>query len=272
MAPEAETAGGSAQRLAEAQAKIAAAAKAVGRDPADVHLIAVSKTFDAPEILPVLRAGHRQFGENRVQEAKGKWPELKAQFPDLRLHLIGPLQSNKAKEAVELFDVIHSIDRAEDRPRHCRGNEEAGAAAWSCSSRSTPARSRRRPASSRAELPALLALCRDELGLEIAGLMCIPPVDEEPAVHFAFLEKLAAENGCATLSMGMSDDYETAVQFGATHVRVGSAIFGSRLQSLKFSNGISAPAACPAARRMLGFSNLIRMKREATNDRSRSTS
>ncbi len=111
MAPEAETTGGSAQRLAEAQAKIAAAAKAVGRDPAEVRLIAVSKTFDAPEILPVLRAGHRQFGENRVQEAKGKWPELKAQFPDLRLHLIGPLQSNKAKEAVELFDVIHSIDR-----------------------------------------------------------------------------------------------------------------------------------------------------------------
>ncbi|MBC7832510.1 MAG: alanine racemase, partial [Hyphomicrobium sp.] len=111
MTPEAETTGDSAQRLAETQAKIAAAAKAVGRDPAGVHLIAVSKTFDAPEMLPVLRAGHRQFGENRVQEAKGKWPELKAQFPDLSLHLVGPLQSNKAKEAVELFDVIHSIDR-----------------------------------------------------------------------------------------------------------------------------------------------------------------
>ena len=227
MTAEAEAAGSSTQRLAEAQAKIAAAAKAARRDPAEVKLIAVTKTFGAPEILPVLEAGHRHFGENRVQEAKGKWPELKAQFPDLKLHLIGPLQSNKAKEAVELFDAIHSIDRpkiaraiAEEMKRQGKrlelfiqvntGEEPQKAGVLA------------------AELPALAALCRDELMLDVAGLMCIPPVEEEPAVHFAFLEKLAAENGFSQLSMGMSDDYETAVSFGATHVRVGSAIFGSR--------------------------------------------
>ena len=227
MASEAETAGGSALRLAEAQAKIAAAAKAAGRDPADVRLIAVSKTFDAPEILPVLRAGHRQFGENRVQEAKGKWPGLKAQFPDLRLHLIGPLQSNKAKEAVELFDVIHSIDRPKIARAIAAEMKQQGRhleLLVQVNTGEEPQKAGVVPA----ELPALLALCRNELGLDIGGLMCIPPVGEEPAVHFAFLEKLAAENGCATLSMGMSDDYETAVQFGATYVRVGSAIFGSR--------------------------------------------
>ena len=227
MTPEAETTGDSAQRLAETQAKIAAAAKAVGRDPAGVHLIAVSKTFEAPEMLPVLRAGHRQFGENRVQEAKGKWPELKAQFPDLRLHLVGPLQSNKAKEAVELFDVIHSIDRPKIARAIAAEMEKQGRRPELLVQVNTgeePQKAGVIPA----ELPAFLALCRNELGLEIGGLMCIPPVEEAPAIHFAFLEKLAAENGCASLSMGMSDDYETAVQFGATYVRVGSAIFGSR--------------------------------------------
>ena len=227
MTPEAETTGDSARRLAETQAKIAAAAKAVGRDPAGVHLIAVSKTFDAPEILPVLRAGHRQFGENRVQEAKGKWPELKAQFPDLSLHLVGPLQSNKAKEAVELFDVIHSIDRPKIARAIAVEMEKQGRRPELLVQVNTgeePQKAGVIPA----ELPAFLALCRNELGLEIGGLMCIPPVEEAPALHFAFLEKLAGENGCASLSMGMSDDYETAVQFGATYVRVGSAIFGSR--------------------------------------------
>ena len=227
MTPEAETTGGSAQRLAETQAKIAAAAKAVGRDPADVQLIAVSKTFDAPEMLPVLRAGHRQFGENRVQEAKGKWPELTAQFPDLKLHLIGPLQSNKAKEAVELFDTIHTIDRPKIARAIAAEMEKQGRRPELLVQVNTgeePQKAGVIPA----ELPAFLALCRNELGLEIGGLMCIPPVEEEPALHFAFLDKLAAENGCSRLSMGMSDDYETAVQFGATYVRVGSAIFGSR--------------------------------------------
>jgi pyridoxal phosphate enzyme (YggS family) len=227
MTPEAEMTGDSTQRLAETQEKIAAAAKAVGRDPAEVHLIAVSKTFDAPAMLPVLRAGHRQFGENRVQEAKGKWPELKAQFPDLRLHLVGPLQSNKAKEAVELFDVIHSIDRPKIA-RAVAGEMEKQGRRLELLVQVNTGEEPQKAGVIPAELPALLALCRDELALEIAGLMCIPPVEEEPAIHFAFLEKLAAENGVRQLSMGMSDDYVTAVQFGATYVRVGSAIFGSR--------------------------------------------
>jgi len=227
MTAEAETAGGSAQRLAAAQAKIAAAARAAHRDPAEVKLIAVSKTFGAPEILPVLQAGHRLYGENRVQEAKGKWPELKAQFPDLKLHLIGPLQSNKAKEAVELFDAIHSIDR----PKIARAIAEEMQSQGKRLELFIQVNTGEEPQKAGvvpAELPALAALCRHELALEIAGLMCIPPLEEEPAVHFAFLEKLAAENGFRQLSMGMSDDYETAVSFGATHVRVGSAIFGSR--------------------------------------------
>ena len=226
MTPEAETAGGSVQRLAETQAKIAAAAKAAGRDPAAVELIVVSKTFGAPEILPLLQAGHRVFGENRVQEAKGKWPEFKAQFPDLKLHLIGPLQSNKAKEAVELFDAVHTIDRPKIAHALAAEMQRQGKRLQlfiQVNTGEEPQKAGVVPA----ELPALTGLCR-ELGLDVAGLMCIPPVDEEPAIHFAFLEKLAAENGFTQLSMGMSDDYETAVSFGATHVRVGSAIFGAR--------------------------------------------
>jgi PLP dependent protein len=227
MAPVAETTDGSVQRLADARAKIAAAAKAAGRDPADVELIVVSKTFGAPEILPLLQAGHRVFGENRVQEAKGKWPELKAKFPDLKLHLIGPLQSNKAKEAVELFDTVHTIDR----PKIARALAEEMAKQGKPLQLFIQVNTGEEPQKAGvvpAELPALAILCRDELGLEIAGLMCIPPVEEEPAIHFAFLEKLATKNGFHQLSMGMSDDYETAVSFGATYVRVGSAIFGSR--------------------------------------------
>ena len=226
MTPEAETTGGPVQRLAETQAKIAAAAKAAGR-PAAVELIVVSKTFGGPEILPLLQAGQRVFGENRVQEAKGKWPELKAQFPDLKLHLIGPLQSNKAKEAVELFDAIHTIDRPKIAQALAAEMQRQGKRLQlfiQVNTGEEPQKAGVVPA----ELPALAALCRDELGLEVAGLMCIPPVDEEPAIHFAFLEKLAAENAFAQLSMGMSDDYETAVSFGATQVRVGSAIFGAR--------------------------------------------
>ena len=216
-----------AGRLAAVQARIAKAAREVGRDPASVTLVAVSKTFEADAIRPVLAAGQRVFGENRVQEAKGKWPALKAEFPGVELHLIGPLQSNKTKEAVELFDAIHSIDRpkiakavAEEMARQGRRlklfvevntGEEAQKAGI------VPG-----------ETAAFIAHCRNELKLDIAGLMCIPPHDEEPAVHFAFLAKLARECGLACLSMGMSADYPAAIELGATHVRVGSAIFGIR--------------------------------------------
>lgn len=216
-----------AARLAAVKSRIAEAAEAVGRDAADVTLIAVTKTFSADDILPVLEAGHRQFGENRVQEAKGKWPALKARFPDVRLHLIGPLQSNKAKEAVELFDAIHSIDRAKIARVIAEEIKRQGRAPELFIQVNTGEEAQKAGVLP-ADLGALMKLCREELGLSIAGLMCIPPVEEEPAVHFAFLRKLAGEHGVAGLSMGMSGDYETAIQFGATHVRVGSAIFGER--------------------------------------------
>jgi PLP dependent protein len=227
MTPDTDKTAGAVARLAETQARIAAAATEAGCDPADAHLIVVSKTFDAPDILPVLQAGQRQFGENRVQEAKGKWPALKAEYPDLRLHLIGPLQSNKAKEAVELFDAIHSIDREKIARAIADEINKQGKPLELFIQVNTGEEPQKAGVLPR-ELPDLLRLCRDELHLDITGLMCIPPVDEEPAIHFAFLEKLATENGLTGLSMGMSDDYETAVAFGATYVRVGSAIFGAR--------------------------------------------
>jgi pyridoxal phosphate enzyme (YggS family) len=216
-----------AARLASVVARIDAAARAAKRDRATINLVAVSKTFDASHIVPVLDAGHRLFGENRVQEAKGKWPSLRERYSGVELHLIGPLQSNKAREAVALFDAIHTIDRpkiaqavAEEMARQGRrlklfievntGEEpqKAGVLAK--------------------DAEGLLRLCRDELKIAIAGLMCIPPHDEEPGVHFAFLGKLAGELGLTELSMGMSAEFETAIAFGATYVRVGSQIFGSR--------------------------------------------
>jgi pyridoxal phosphate enzyme (YggS family) len=217
---------GASERLREVEARIAAAARGVGRRPEDVTLIAVSKTFTAAEIRPVLEAGQRHFGENRVQEAKGKWPALKAAFPGVQLHLIGPLQSNKAGEAVALFDAIHSIDR----PKIA-----AALAAEMARQGRTPrlfvqvntGEEPQKAGIAPADALSFLAHCR-ALGLTIEGLMCIPPLDEEPAVHFAFLAKLAAEAGVRGLSMGMSGDYQTAVELGATCVRVGSAIFGSR--------------------------------------------
>jgi PLP dependent protein len=207
--------------------EIAAACRDAGRDPATVTLVAVSKTFSADAIVPVIDSGQRIFGENRVQEAKAKWPPLIGQNPGLELHLIGPLQSNKAREAVALFDAIHSLDRA----------SLAGALAKEIGKQG------RRPAlfveiNSGAEpqkagiLPqdtdAFVAACRDTYGLEISGLMCIPPHDEPPAPHFALTAKIAQRNGLKLLSMGMSADFKTAIAFGATHVRVGSAIFGAR--------------------------------------------
>ncbi len=216
-----------AQRLAEVRERIAAAAKAAGRSPDDVVLVAVSKTFGADEIAPVIAAGQRVFGENRVQEALSKWPGLKALAPDTELHLIGPLQTNKAGAAIGLFDVIETLDR----PKLARVLAEE------------MARQNRRPRlfvqiNTGAEpqkagvLPEdaadFIALCRGEHGLAIEGLMCIPPLDEEPALHFALLAKLAGANGVEKLSMGMSADFEKAISLGATHVRVGSAIFGVR--------------------------------------------
>ncbi len=216
-----------AGRLETVRDRIAAAAREAKRAPEDVALIAVSKTFDAPDILPVLGAGHRLFGENRVQEANGKWPGLKTQFPDVVLHLIGPLQSNKAKEAVALFDAIHSLDR-EKIARAVANEMKVQGKRLQLFIQVNTGEEPQKAGIMPKDAAAFADLCRNELKLDICGLMCIPPVDEEPAVHFAFLAKLAGELGLKGLSMGMSDDFETAVAFGATHVRVGSAIFGSR--------------------------------------------
>ena len=216
-----------AKRIAEVRDQIATACREVGRDPDEVVLIAVSKTFDAEAIRPVLDAGQRHFGENRVQEAQGKWPTLRGAFPDVTLHLIGPLQSNKAGDAVALFDVIHSVDR----PKIARALAEEMAKQGRQVSLYVQVNTGEEPQKTGvmpADAPAFIARCREEFGLEIAGLMCIPPVDDAPVVHFAFLQKLAREVGVGGLSMGMSADYDVAVQFGATHVRVGSAIFGAR--------------------------------------------
>jgi len=213
--------------LASVRARIAAASRAVRRDPASVHLVAVTKTFDAEHILPVLDAGHRLYGENRVQEAKAKWPGLRQRYPGIELHLIGPLQSNKAKEAVALFDAIHTVDRpriAEVLASEMAKQGKRLKLFIEVNTGEEPQKAGVMPK----EVEGLLRLCREELKLDIRGLMCIPPLDEEPAVHFAFLAKLAQELGLADLSMGMSADFETAVAFGATFVRVGSQIFGHR--------------------------------------------
>jgi hypothetical protein len=213
-------------KLAEAGARLKAALEEAGRDGA-VDIVAVTKTHNAERILPLLEAGHRRFGENRVQEAQSKWPSLKARYPGLALHLIGPLQTNKVADAVALFDVIETLDR----PKLAR----ALAAEM--------ARSGRRPdlyvqvntgeEPQKAGVPpteadAFLAACREEFGLAPVGLMCIPPAEEPPAPHFALLAKIARRNGLEKLSMGMSGDYEIAAQLGATHVRIGSGLFGAR--------------------------------------------
>jgi pyridoxal phosphate enzyme (YggS family) len=213
--------------LASIRGRIAAAARSVGRDPALVHLVGVTKTFEALHILPLLEAGHRLFGENRVQEAKGKWPPLRARFPEIELHLIGPLQSNKVKEAVQLFDAIHTIDRAKIAKAVAEEMASQGRRLKLFVQVNTGEEPQKAGVMPK-EAPALVRFCREELKLSIAGLTCLPPVEEEPALHFAFLAKLAEELGLEDLSMGMSADFETAVEFGATYVRVGSAIFGPR--------------------------------------------
>jgi pyridoxal phosphate enzyme (YggS family) len=203
------------------------AAQAAGREPAGVALIAVSKTFDAPEIVPVIEAGQRVFGENRVQEAKGKWPALKMRWPDLELHLIGPLQSNKAAEAVQLFDAIHTVDRPKIAEAIAKEMQRQGKALKLFVQVNT-GREPQKAGISPDDADAFLKTCREEYGLNISGLMCIPPVEEDPTPHFRLLAEIARRNGIAALSMGMSGDYAAAVDCGATHVRVGSAIFGTR--------------------------------------------
>lgn len=213
--------------LFEVRAAIAAAAVEAGRDPGSVALVAVSKTYDAGAILPVIEAGQRVFGENRVQEAMGKWPALRERFPDLELHLIGPLQSNKAGEAVATFDVIETVDREKIAAALAAAIARQGRSPRLYVQVNTGDEPQKAGVSP-TEAAAFVARCRGSHGLEIEGLMCIPPADENPGPHFALLEKLGREAGTEKLSMGMSGDYETAIAFGATSVRVGSAIFGAR--------------------------------------------
>jgi pyridoxal phosphate enzyme (YggS family) len=206
---------------------IARACKEARRERASVTLIAVSKTFDAESIAPVIMAGQRVFGENRVQEAKAKWPGLMAAYPGIALHLIGPLQSNKAKEAVALFDAIHSVDRpsiCEALAKEIDLQKRRPELFVQLNTGEEPQKAGVVPD----DADAFIAACRDKHRLSISGLMCIPPVNDAPAPHFALTAKIAARNGLKNLSMGMSADFAIAIQFGATHVRVGSAIFGAR--------------------------------------------
>jgi pyridoxal phosphate enzyme (YggS family) len=213
--------------LASVEYDIFRACNEARRDRAAVTLIAVSKTFDAGAITPVIDAGQRVFGENRVQEAKTKWPELMSAYPGIALHLIGPLQSNKAKEAVALFDAIHSVDRpsiCEALAKEIDSQKRRPELFVQLNTGEEPQKAGIAPS----EADAFIVACREKYGLTISGLMCIPPVDDAPAPHFALTAKIAARNGLKNLSMGMSADFAIAIQFGATHVRVGSAIFGHR--------------------------------------------
>jgi hypothetical protein len=215
-----------AERLSDILGRIAKAAAAARRAAGDVTLIAVSKTHPVEAILPLIEAGQRHFGENRVQEAQAKWPALKAGHPDVRLHLIGRLQSNKADDAVLLFDAIHSVDRPSLVSALGKAMANSGKRP-NCFVQVNVGEEDQKGGCAAAELPALLEAARD-VALPVAGLMCIPPADVEPAPYFALLAKLARRHGLPALSMGMSADFETAVTIGATHVRVGTALFGER--------------------------------------------
>ncbi|WP_105426409.1 YggS family pyridoxal phosphate-dependent enzyme [Neorhizobium tomejilense] len=215
------------ERLQDVKARIGKVERLSKRPAGSVTLVAVSKTFDVQDIRPVISAGQRIFGENRVQESQGKWPELKAETPEIELHLIGPLQSNKTADAVALFDVIETVDRekiARALADEIRKQGKAPKLYVQVNIGLEPQKAGIEPK----QTVAFVELCRKELGLSIEGLMCIPPAEENPGPHFALLAKLARECGVEKLSMGMSGDFETAVEFGATSVRVGSAIFGSR--------------------------------------------
>jgi hypothetical protein len=217
--------------LTAVRQEIAQACRDAGRDPASVKLVAISKTFGAEAIEPVIAAGQRIFGENRVQEAKAKWPPLMARHAGLELHLVGSLQSNKAKDAVALFDAIHSVDReslAEALAKEIAKQARRPLLFVEINTGAEPQKSGVLPQ----DADSFLAACRDRYGLAIPGLMCIPPFDEAPAQHFALTAQIARRNGLSLLSMGMSADFETAIAFGATHVRVGTAIFGARTSSV----------------------------------------
>ena len=216
-----------ASRLAAVRAAITAAAEKAQRRPADVNLVAVSKVHGAERIRPVLEAGQRLFGENRVQEAEAKWPALREEYEDVVLHLIGPLQSNKVKNAVATFDVIESVDRPKIA-KALAGEFERSGKNLPCFVQVNTGEEPQKAGVLPADIDDFIATCRDQLNLDVRGLMCIPPIDEEPAMHFALLAKMAERNGLAGLSMGMSGDFETAIAMGATHVRVGTAVFGER--------------------------------------------
>ena len=213
--------------ISAVRAEIARACRDAGRDPASVTLVAVSKSFAAEAIEPVIAAGQRVFGENRVQEAKAKWPPLLARHPGTELHLVGALQSNKAKDAVKLFEAIHSVDRASLAEALGKEIARQSRRPLLFVEINTGAEAQKAGVLSQ-DADAFLKACRDRYGLAISGLMCIPPHDEAPAPHFALTAKIARRNGLSLLSMGMSADYTTAIAFGATHVRIGSAIFGAR--------------------------------------------
>ncbi len=217
----------SQDRLREINRHITVAAKEAGREVADITLVAVSKTQPVEVIRPVIKAGQKVFGENRVQEAIAKWPALREEYPDLELHLIGPLQSNKAREAVALFDWIETVDRekiARAIARECRRQNKNPTLLVQINTGGEAQKAGIEPG----QAAAFIKMCRQEIELEIKGLMCIPPIDEEAAMHFALLKKIAGENNLDMVSMGMSADFEKAIAYGATHVRVGTAIFGPR--------------------------------------------
>ena len=216
-----------AANLAAVKARMVEAARGAGRAPEDVTLVAVAKAHAAPAARAALAAGHRVFGENRMQEAAAKWPELREEFAAARLHLIGPLQRNKARRAVALFDVIETIDREALAAAVARAMDAAGRRP-ECFVQVNTGDEAQKAGARPAQVDALIRACCDDYGLPISGLMCIPPVDEEPALHFALLGEIARRNGLARLSMGMTADFDVAIRFGATHVRVGSAVFGPR--------------------------------------------
>ncbi|MGB0630847.1 MAG: YggS family pyridoxal phosphate-dependent enzyme [Alphaproteobacteria bacterium] len=227
MTPETDITTDIAANLEGVRAEIATAAAEVGRDPEDISLIAVSKSHPAERAEAALRARHRVFGENRVQEAQDKWPPLQAAFPDCILHLIGPLQSNKTGDAVALFDVIQTVDREKLAATLAREMDRQGRRPdlfIQVNTGEEPQKAGVLPG----EADSFIEKCRGEYDLPVVGLMCIPPIDENPALHFALLGEIADRNGLGRLSMGMSADYPTAVRLGATEVRVGTAIFGTR--------------------------------------------